>query len=146
MITQKDKAAEKVDVLGPEGRHDVAEILKDVMDEKLIQRIDRIETALISLETQLSARLERNSERLDGIEAKIATPRGGVVRKITEKPNVRNALLGMMTKGWVSEPEALQKTGWQTIGVRSLITKLRTNGFSIEEEERDGVKYFRISK
>lgn len=114
--------------------------LKDVGEEaisfQVLQRLARIENRLSSMESRID-------ERLATLEARGA---GGTRKVVTEKPNIRNTLISMFQKGWTSETEAMEKTGWQTIGVRSLITKLRTNGFSVEVEERDGVPYYRMPK
>jgi hypothetical protein len=69
-----------------------------------------------------------------------------VVRKVADKPNIRNMLIGQLQKGWISEQEAIERTGWQTIGVRSFVTKLRGLGLSVETEERDGVPHYRIAR
>ena len=94
---------------------------------------------------QLFQGLARIEGRLDRIESRLA---GGTstVRKVAEKPNIRNMLIAHLQKGWLSETEAIEKTGWQTIGVRSFVTKLRSLGLSVETEERDGVPYYRIAK
>src|SRR5258708_39261996 len=79
------------------------------------------------IDFQVLQGLARIESRLDVIEGRLA---GGGSRAVrVEKPNIRNMLLAMLMKGWVSETEAMEKTGWTTIGVRSLVTKLRTNGF-----------------
>ena len=104
--------------------------LTDVMNEgiafQLLQGLARIEQRLAAIESRLSG--------------------GSVVRKTAEKPNIRNMLIAHLQKGWLSEAEAIEKTGWQTIGVRSFITKLKTLGLSVETEERDGVPHYRIAK
>lgn len=102
---------------------------KEQIDFQILQALSRIESQIASIEGRLSSGGGR-----------------GPVRRVSEKPNPRNLLLGLMMKGWLSETEALEKTGWTTIGVRSLITKLRTNGVSIDTEERDGVPFYRIAK
>ena len=89
--------------------------------------------------------MTRLESKLDRVEARLAGG-GGVVRKVADKPNLRNMLTALLLKGWVSEPEVIEKTGWQTIGVRSFVTKLRGLGLSVETEERDGVPHYRIAK
>jgi hypothetical protein len=105
--------------------------LKDVRDEQI--------------SFQLLQGLARVEQRLAAIESRLA---GGssATRKVAEKPNLRNMLTALLLKGWVSEPEVIEKTGWQTIGVRSFVTKLRGLGLSVETEERDGVPHYRIAK
>ena len=104
--------------------------LKDVRDEQLsfqlLQGLGRIEQRLAAIESRLGG--------------------GGVVRKVADKPNIRNMLIGQLQKGWMSEQEAIERTGWQTIGVRSFVTKLRGLGLSVETEERDGVPHYRIAR
>jgi hypothetical protein len=116
--------------MGEKGKREVP--LTDVLEQgiafQLLQGMARIESRLERLEHSLSARS------------------GGVVRKVVEKPNIRNMLTAQLVKGWVSEAEVIEKTGWQTIGVRSFITKLRTLGLSVETEERDGVPHYRVAK
>ena len=93
---------------------------------------------------QILQGLRRIESRLETIEGRLA---GGSTRAVrAEKPNIRNLLIGQLHKGWMSEVEAIEKTGWQTIGVRSFISKLKTLGLSVEMEERDGVRYYRIAK
>jgi hypothetical protein len=113
--------------------------LTDVMSEgiafQLLQGMTRIENHLASIERRL-----QTGER--GITTR---------RVVAEKPNLRNQLTALLMKGWVSETEVIEFTGrmgqpWQTIGVRSFITKLRTLGLSVEAEERDGVPHYRIAK
>jgi hypothetical protein len=89
--------------------------------------------------------LLRVESKLDRIESRLAGG-SGVTRKVADKPNLRNMLTALLLKGWVSEPEVIEKTGWQTIGVRSFVTKLRGLGLSVETEERDGVPHYRIAK
>jgi hypothetical protein len=93
---------------------------------------------------QLLQGLARIEHKLDRIEGRLAG--GGSVRRVAEKPNIRNLLIAQLQRGWMSEVEAIEKTGWQTIGVRSFVTKLKTLGLSVETEERDGVPYYRIAK
>jgi hypothetical protein len=93
---------------------------------------------------QLLQGLARIEQRLAAIEGRLGG--GGVVRKVADKPNIRNMLIGQLQKGWISEQEAIERTGWQTIGVRSFVTKLRGLGLSVETEERDGVPHYRIAK
>lgn len=93
---------------------------------------------------QLLQGLARIERQLAGIENRLAG--GGSRRVVAEKPNIRNQLIAQLNKGWLSEVEAIEKTGWQTIGVRSFITKLKTLGLSVETEERDGVPHYRIAK
>jgi hypothetical protein len=104
--------------------------LTDVLEEgiafQVLQGLARIENRLASIE-----------HRLEG-----GRPRGAAA----EKPNLRNQLISLLQKGWLSEDEAMQKTGWQTIGVRSFITKLRTLGLVVETEDRNGVPHYRIAK
>jgi hypothetical protein len=90
--------------------------------------------------------LSRVENKLDRIESRLSTGGAGVVRKVADKPNLRNMLTALLLKGWVSEPEVIERTGWQTIGVRSFVTKLRGLGLSVETEERDGVPHYRIAK
>ena len=126
-----------------------AEGLKDVREEEIsfqvFQRLSRIENVLASLDARLD-------ERLSAIESRVGTGGGRRAGKVVEtKPNVRNMLMAMMQKGWVSETEMISKTGevgtpWQAIGVRSFITKMRTLGIAVETEHRDGVPYYRIAK
>lgn len=103
--------------------------LTDVMEEgiafQLLQGMNRIEAGLARIENRLA---------------------GGTMRVKAEKPNIRNVLMSRLNKGWLSEAEAIEETGWQTIGVRSFITKLRTLGLVVETEERDGVPHYRIAK
>jgi hypothetical protein len=105
--------------------------LTEVMNEgiafQILQGLARLESRLERLENRLSS-------RSDG------------VRRVADKPNIRNLLIAQLQKGWMSEVEAIEKTGWQTIGVRSFVTKLKTLGLSVESEERDGVPYYRIAK
>ena len=130
-----------------EGKFDLPK-LTDVMDEtvsaQVLMRLERIERALSSMENRFGGRLDEIEARLHG--------RGGAAKKVVvEKVPVRNVIMGMMQKGWVSEADIISKTGelgtaWQTIGVRSLVTKLRGLGIAVEAEERDGVPYYRIAK
>jgi hypothetical protein len=123
--------------------------LKDVGEEaisfQVFQRLSRIENVLASLDARVD-------ERLSAIEARLNGAAGRKSTKVVEtKPNVRNMLMAMMQKGWVSETEMISKTGevgtpWQTIGVRSFVTKMRTLGIAVETEQRDGVPYYRIAK
>lgn len=94
---------------------------------------------------QILQGLARVESRLERIENRLSS-RGDGVRRVSEKPNIRNLLIAQLQKGWMSEVEAIEKTGWQTIGVRSFVTKLKTLGLSVESEERDGVPYYRIAK
>ena len=108
------------------------EVLKDALSvvtaiHQLLQGMGRIEQRLSTLEGRL----------LSG---------GTAVRKVADKPNIRNMLIGQLQKGWMSEQEAIERTGWQTIGVRSFVTKLRGLGLSVETEERDGVPHYRIAR
>ena len=96
------------------------------------------------IDFQLLQGLARIEQRLAAIESRLSG--GSAVRKVSEKPNIRNMLIGQLQKGWISEHEAIEKTGWQTIGVRSFVTKLRGLGLSVETEERDGVPHYRIAK
>jgi hypothetical protein len=98
-----------------------------------------------SISFQLLQGLARIENRLQAIESRLEGGRGSTTRRI-EKPNIRNILIAQLQKGWLSEVEALEKTGWQTIGVRSFVTKLRTLGLAVETEERDGVPFYRIAK
>ena len=107
------------------------EVLKDALSvvtaiHQLLQGVARIEQRLSAIESRLSG--------------------GSVVRKVADKPNIRNMLIGQLQKGWMSEQEAIERTGWQTIGVRSFVTKLRGLGLSVETEERDGVPHYRIAR
>ena len=101
---------------------------------------------------QILQNLMRIDNRLASIESRLAGGGQGTARRVvSEKPNLRNQLTALLMKGWVSETEVIEFTGrtgqpWQTIGVRSFITKLRTLGLSVETEERDGVPYYRIAK
>jgi hypothetical protein len=114
--------------------------LTDVMAEgiafQLLQGLMRIENRLASIESRL-----QSGER--GVPTR---------RILAEKPNLRNQLTALLMKGWVSETEVIEFTGrmgqtpWQTIGVRSFVTKLRNLGLSVETEERDGVPHYRIAK
>ena len=114
--------------------------LTDVMSEgiafQLLQGLGRIESRLASIESRLQS-----------------APQGSTRTAVrAEKPNLRNQLTALLMKGWVSETEVIEFTGrmgqtpWQTIGVRSFVTKLRTLGLSVETEERDGVPHYRIAK
>ena len=94
---------------------------------------------------QLLQGVARIEQRLSAIESRLAGG-GAVVRKVADKPNIRNMLIGQLQKGWISEQEAIERTGWQTIGVRSFVTKLRGLGLSVETEERDGVPHYRIAR
>ena len=135
-------------------RYDVSK-LKDVMDEtvsgQVLQRLERIERTLSSMEERFGGRLGALESRLDGIEARL-TGRGGAAKKVTvEKVPLRNVLIGMMQKGWVSETDLIAKTkefgtAWQTIGVRSLVTKLGGLGIAVETDTREGVPHYRIAK
>jgi len=104
--------------------------LTDVRDEQinfqLLQGLARIENRLVAVENRLAG--------------------GRPARQVAEKSNVRNQLIALLQKGWLSEVEAIERTGWQTIGVRSFVTKLRTLGLVVETEERDGVPHYRIAK
>lgn len=106
------------------------EALTDVMEEgiafQILQRLGRIESQLGAIDNRLSG--------------------GGPRKVVAEKSHIRNQLIALLQKGWLSEVEAIERTGWQTIGVRSFVTKLRTLGLVVEEEERDGVKHFKIAK
>lgn len=107
------------------------EVLKDALSvvtaiHQLLQGVARIEQRLAAIESRLSG--------------------GSAVRKVADKPNIRNMLIGQLQKGWMSEQEAIERTGWQTIGVRSFVTKLRGLGLSVETEERDGVPHYRIAR
>lgn len=107
--------------------------LTDVMQEgiafQLLQGLGRIERQLASIEGRLAGGGQGTARRV-----------------VSEKPNLRNMLMGLMHKGWLSEAEAIERTGWQTIGVRSFVTKLRSLGLSVEEEDRDGTRFYRIMK
>lgn len=97
------------------------------------------------IEFQVLQGLRRIESRLDEIEGRLAGVKGTRAVRV-EKPNLRNWLNAQLTKGWISETDILEKTGWQTIGVRSFITKARTLGLSVETEERDGVPYYRFAR
>lgn len=107
------------------------EVLKDALS--VVTAIHQILKGLAAIEQRLSA-----------IESRLSG--GSVVRKVADKPNIRNMLIGQLQKGWISEQEAIERTGWQTIGVRSFVTKLRGLGLSVETEERDGVPHYRIAR
>lgn len=107
------------------------EVLKDALS--VVTAIHQILKGLAAIEQRLSA-----------IESRLSG--GSVVRKVADKPNIRNMLIGQLQKGWMSEQEAIERTGWQTIGVRSFVTKLRGLGLSVETEERDGVPHYRIAR
>lgn len=115
------------------------DVQQEQIDFQVLQRLARIENALTSMDSRVG-------ERLDTIEGHLAGKRGSTVRKVIEKPNIRNMLMGLVQKGWLSEAEAIDKTGWQTIGVRFFVTKLRSLGLSVETEERDGMPHYRIAK
>jgi hypothetical protein len=120
------------------GKEEASEERPDAEKEQIAfqvldQRLARIENRLASMES-------RFDERLAAILAHLAG--GGGRKVVAEKPNIRNALMAMLMNGWVSETDALEKTGWQTIGL--LITKLRSQGLSVDIEQRDGVPYYRI--
>ena len=94
------------------------------------------------IEFQLLQGIARIESRLDAIEGRLT----GSGRKGGEKPKLRNEIISMLQKGWLSEEEAMVKTGWQTVGVRSFVTKLRTLGLVVETEDRNGVPHYRIAK
>jgi hypothetical protein len=110
----------------------------ELITAQILQRLARIENFLVSLDS-------RFGEKLDTIDARLAA--GRTARKVTaEKPNIRNWLNAQLTKGWISEAEIIEKTGWQTIGVRSYITKSRSLGLSVEEDVREGVPHYRFAR
>jgi len=107
------------------------EVLKDALNgvtsiHQILQGVARIEQRLSAIESRLSG--------------------GSVVRKVTDKPNPRNILISMLVKGWVTEDEAMEKTGWQTVGVRSLLTKMKTQGYSVETEQQGDVVRYRLAR
>jgi len=59
-------------------------------------------------------------------EPAVRRERGAQGRRQAQHPQHADRPL---QKGWMSEQEAIERTGWQTIGVRSFVTKLRGSGY-----------------